>query len=109
MPPRRGTPALNSLSSQDAAVHPSSTPTSPAHFQFPQAHFNSPSGFAHLLSKPSRWFRKPSDPRLASSAGEPRCSTSSVAIRKPKISRPTDPRPIFQDFQPESHVTDASK
>ncbi|KAG2142278.1 uncharacterized protein EDB93DRAFT_1088823 [Suillus bovinus] len=109
MPPRRGTPALNSLSPQDAAVHSSSTPTSPAHFQFPQARSNSPSGFAHLLSKPSRWFRKPSDPRLASGTTEPRCSTSSVAVRKPKISRPTDPRPIFQGFQPEPYVSDASK
>ncbi|KAG1818024.1 uncharacterized protein BJ212DRAFT_1269888 [Suillus subaureus] len=109
MPPRRGTPALSSLSPQDATVHSSSTPSSPAYLQFPQARSNSPSGFAHLLSKPSRWFRKPSDPRLASGASEPRSSTSSVAVRKPKISRPTDPRPIFQGFQPEPRVSDASK
>ncbi|KAG2084128.1 hypothetical protein BD769DRAFT_1375103 [Suillus cothurnatus] len=100
MPSRRGTPALSSLSLQDATVH-SSTPSSPAYLQFPQARSNSPSGFARLLSKPSRWFRKPSDPHLASVASEPRSSTSSMAIRKPKISRPTDPRPIFQGFQPE--------
>ncbi|KAG1740823.1 uncharacterized protein EDB91DRAFT_1053018 [Suillus paluster] len=79
--------------------------------QFPQARSNSPSGFANLLSKPSRWFRKPSDPRLASCASEPRSSTSSVAVRKPKISRPTDPRPIFQSFQSQSEtrISDASK
>ncbi|KAG2153395.1 hypothetical protein DEU56DRAFT_727081 [Suillus clintonianus] len=109
MPPRRGAPPLNSLSPQDAPMHSASTPPSPAYMQFPQARSNSPSGFAHLLSKSSRWFRKPSDPRLASGASEPRSSTSSVAVRKPKISRPTDPRPIFQGFQPESRVSDASK
>ncbi|KAG2347596.1 hypothetical protein BDR05DRAFT_876276 [Suillus weaverae] len=109
MPPRRGAPALNSLSPQDAPVHSPSTPSSPAYLQFPQVRSNSPSGFAHLLSKPSRWFRKPSDPRLMSGASEPRSSTSSVAVRKPKISRPTDPRPIFQGFQPEPRVSDASK
>ncbi|KAG0703340.1 hypothetical protein DFH29DRAFT_1079014 [Suillus ampliporus] len=110
MPPRRGAPSLNSLSPQDASVHPTSTSTSPAaYMQFPQARSNSPSGFAHLLSKPSKWFRKPSDPRVASGTSEPRTSTGSVAVRKPKISRPTDPRPIFQSFQPETRVNEASK
>ncbi|OAX35708.1 hypothetical protein K503DRAFT_868067 [Rhizopogon vinicolor AM-OR11-026] len=109
MPPRRAPSSLNSLSPQDPPVHLPSTPSSPAHIQFPQGRSNSPSGLAHLLSKSSRWFRKPSDPRLAWGASEPRASSSSISVRKPKISRPTDPRPIQSTFQSEPHVSDATK
>ncbi|KAF7346781.1 Rho GTPase activating protein 22 [Mycena sanguinolenta] len=57
-----------------------------------------------FLTRPSKWFaRSASAPRVSAlSAGDeaPRASTSSVASgpnagRKPKISRPTDPRPIL--------------
>ncbi|KAJ7658895.1 hypothetical protein B0H17DRAFT_345271 [Mycena rosella] len=57
---------------------------------------------AQFLARPSKWFtRSVSAPRvvgLNGAAGDesPRASTSSVsAPRKPKISRPTDPRPIL--------------
>ncbi|KAH7929515.1 hypothetical protein BV22DRAFT_1080692 [Leucogyrophana mollusca] len=110
MPPRRGAPSFNTLSPQDAPAYPASTPSSPAYHQFPQARANSPSsGFTQFLSKPSKWFgRKPSDPRSIVSANEPRASTSSVG-RKPKISRPTDPRPIMASFQSEPRLSNASK
>ncbi|KAH7883403.1 hypothetical protein F5I97DRAFT_1814988 [Phlebopus sp. FC_14] len=107
MAPRRGAPSFNSLSPQDA-TYPSSIPTSPANLQFPQMRSNSPSGITQFLSKPSKWFgRKPSDPRSVSATSEPRSSTSSV--RKPKISRPTDPRPILSSFQSEARIAEASK
>ncbi|KAJ7708601.1 hypothetical protein B0H14DRAFT_3642439 [Mycena olivaceomarginata] len=61
---------------------------------------------AQFLMRPSKWYaRSASAPRvsgLAAAGNEisPRASTSSVAsgpsgARRPKISRPTDPRPIF--------------
>ncbi|KAJ7747010.1 rho GTPase activating protein 22 [Mycena metata] len=54
---------------------------------------------AQLLTRPSKWFsRSVSAPRVSSTGDEsPRPSTSSLAppVRKPKISRPTDPRPIL--------------
>ncbi|KAG6382111.1 hypothetical protein JVT61DRAFT_754 [Boletus reticuloceps] len=107
MVPRRVPPSFNTLSPQDAA-YSSSTPSSPANIAFPQARSSSPSGISQFLSKPSRWFgRKTSDPRAISVAPEPRSSTSSV--RRPKISRPTDPRPILSSFQSEPHVMDATK
>ncbi|EGN92787.1 hypothetical protein SERLA73DRAFT_190649 [Serpula lacrymans var. lacrymans S7.3] len=109
MPPRRGAPSFNTLSPQDAASFPSSDPSSPANLLFPRS--TSPSsGFSSFLSKSSKWFgRKPSDPRYAPGPPEPRSSTSSVG-RKPKISRPTDPRPILSSFQSDSHVSNnASK
>ncbi|KIJ66150.1 hypothetical protein HYDPIDRAFT_187160 [Hydnomerulius pinastri MD-312] len=109
MAPRRGAPSFNSLSPQDA-TYPASTPTSPANLQFPQMRSNSPSGLTQFLSRPSKWFgRKPSDPRSVSASTEPRSSTSSV--RRPKISRPTDPRPILasSSFQAEPRNIDASK
>ncbi|KAF9222356.1 hypothetical protein BS17DRAFT_838369 [Gyrodon lividus] len=107
MAPRRGAPSFNTLSPQDA-THSSSTPSSPANLQFPQARSNSPSGITQFLSKPSKWFgRKASDPRSVSTSAEPRSSTSSV--RRPKISRPTDPRPILASFQSEPYAIDASK
>ncbi|KAF7331838.1 Rho GTPase activating protein 22 [Mycena kentingensis (nom. inval.)] len=54
-----------------------------------------------FLSRPSKWFtRTPSASRVGglspvSDSDSPRPSTSSVGARKPKISRPTDPRPIL--------------
>ncbi|KAF9231969.1 hypothetical protein BU15DRAFT_90776 [Melanogaster broomeanus] len=65
-------------------------------------------GITQFLSKPAKWFgRKASDSRSVSATSEPRSSTSSV--RRPKISRPTDPRPILASFQSEPHALDASK
>ncbi|KAJ7288650.1 hypothetical protein C8J57DRAFT_1460109, partial [Mycena rebaudengoi] len=52
-----------------------------------------------FLTRPSKWFaRSSSAPRvgLAVADDPPRASTSSATgARKPKISRPTDPRPIL--------------
>ncbi|KAJ7036798.1 hypothetical protein C8F04DRAFT_1094429 [Mycena alexandri] len=51
-----------------------------------------------FLTRPSKWFsRSVSAPRVSSGDESPRASTSSLApaVRKPKISRPTDPRPIL--------------
>ncbi|KAH0829011.1 hypothetical protein J3R83DRAFT_2464 [Lanmaoa asiatica] len=107
MVPRRIHQSFNTLSPQDATF-PASTPSSPANIVFPHARSNSPSGISHFLSKPSKWFgRKPSDPRSISIGSEPRSSISSV--RRPKISRPTDPRPILSSFQSEPHAMDATK
>ncbi|KAG8220482.1 hypothetical protein J3R82DRAFT_3177 [Butyriboletus roseoflavus] len=107
MAPRRVPQSVNSLGPQDATF-PSSMPSSPAHVAFPQARSSSPSGISHFLSKPSKWFgKKASDPRSISIGSEPRTSTSS--IRRPKISRPTDPRPILSSFQSEPHAIDPSK
>ncbi|KAL4079080.1 hypothetical protein J3A83DRAFT_4455400 [Scleroderma citrinum] len=107
MPPRRGAPSVNTLSPHDP-TQPPSIPSSPALLHFPQSRSNSPSGLTHFLSKPAKWFgRKPSEARSISAASEPRSSTSSV--RKPKISRPTDPRPILTNFHIESHAHDASR
>ncbi|KAJ7844356.1 hypothetical protein B0H14DRAFT_3868325 [Mycena olivaceomarginata] len=61
---------------------------------------------AQFLTRPSKWYaRSASAPQVSSLAAagneiSPRASTSSVAngpsgARRPKISRPTDPRPIF--------------
>ncbi|KAJ6483670.1 hypothetical protein DFH09DRAFT_1292030, partial [Mycena vulgaris] len=53
---------------------------------------------AQFLARPSKWFtRSVSAPRVSTVDESPRPSTSSVsgAARKPKISRPTDPRPIL--------------
>ncbi|KAG6334782.1 hypothetical protein ID866_4315 [Astraeus odoratus] len=107
MAPRRGVSTSNTLSPYDAA-YASSTPASPANLHFPQSRSNSPSGLTQFLSKPTKWFvRKPSDARSISATNEPRTSTSSV--RRPKISRPTDPRPILTHFHAEPHAHDASK
>ncbi|KAJ7152811.1 rho GTPase activating protein 22 [Mycena filopes] len=56
---------------------------------------------AQFLARPSKWFsRSVSAPRVSAGDESPRPSTSSLApgstgARKPKISRPTDPRPIL--------------
>jgi len=94
MAPRRGAPSSNTLSPQDPLTASSS---SPAFLGFPRS--NSPSsGFTQFLSKPSKWFnRSSSAPRLPSGTAEPRTSSASTA-RKPKISRPTDPRPILDSY-----------
>ncbi|KAF8589464.1 hypothetical protein K439DRAFT_1383314 [Ramaria rubella] len=57
-----------------------------------------------FLSKPSKWFSRPSNPKPLPSAGAqdtPRLSTSS-ASRRPTISGPTDPRPILPE--PQGHL-----
>lgn len=71
---------------------------------FPRA--SSPSGFSQLLSKPAKWFtRNQSGQRAPSftSPSEPRSSTSSF-VRKPKISHPTDLRPILPSLQSEPYI-----
>ncbi|KAG9312281.1 hypothetical protein JVU11DRAFT_7586 [Chiua virens] len=60
------------------------------------------------FQNPPKWFgRKTSDPRSLSIGSEPRASISSV--RRPKISRPTDPRPILASFQSEPLAMDTTK
>ena len=70
---------------------------------FPRA--SSPSGFSQLLSKPAKWFtRNQAGPRsLSLIPSEPRSSTSSF-VRKPKISHPTDLRPILPSLQSEPYI-----
>lgn len=69
---------------------------------FPRA--SSPSGLSHLLSKPAKWFSRNASPRAPSAVpSEPRSSTSSF-VRKPKISHPTDPRPILPSLQSEPYI-----
>ncbi|KAH8994411.1 hypothetical protein EDB92DRAFT_274843 [Lactarius akahatsu] len=65
----------------------------------------SPSGFSQLLSKPAKWFtRNQATSRPPTSApSEPRSSTSSF-VRKPKISHPTDLRPILPSLQSEPYI-----
>jgi hypothetical protein len=65
----------------------------------------SPSGFSQLLSKPAKWFtRNQTASRTPSTAtSEPRSSTSSF-VRKPKISHPTDPRPILPSMHSEPYI-----
>ncbi|KAI0046467.1 hypothetical protein FA95DRAFT_1606903 [Auriscalpium vulgare] len=80
---------------------PSNGPNSTA---FPRA--TSPSGISLFLSKPAKWFsRTPAGSRIPSSgSAEPRSSTSSFGARKPKISHPTDPRPILPTLQSEPYL-----
>ena len=76
---------------------------------FPRA--SSPSGFSQLLSKPAKWFtRNQTGSRAPSSTApsEPRSSTSSF-VRKPKISHPTDLRPILPSLQSEPYIQSPSQ
>ncbi|KZV70003.1 hypothetical protein PENSPDRAFT_685890 [Peniophora sp. CONT] len=74
---------------------------------FPRA--TSPGGFGGLLSKPAKWFSRSNSsntaprPRAPSNSSEPRSSTSSY-VRKPKISQPTDPRPILASALSEPYL-----
>lgn len=69
---------------------------------FPRA--SSPSGLSQLLSKPAKWFSRNAGPRATSATpSEPRSSTSSF-VRKPKISHPTDLRPILPSLQSEPYI-----
>lgn len=89
MPNRRNYPSNNSLSPSDA-ISPQPFPRSA-----------SPSGsFTQFLTRPSKWFsRSTSAPRIPSKVNEPRPSFSSTtSSRKVKISRPTDPRPILENY-----------
>ncbi|KZP28382.1 hypothetical protein FIBSPDRAFT_680920, partial [Athelia psychrophila] len=92
------------LSPQDPTGSSLSCPPSPSH---PRS--VSPSGgLANFFSKPGKWFnRKPSSGGGSGASLEPlRSSISSV--RKPKISRPTDPRPILGSYQADSRVSSGS-
>lgn len=82
---------------QDAV--PALSPSSSASVSFPRS--TSPSGITQFFSKPTKWFtRSASSPKLQGPpTTEPRASTSSTT-RKPKISRPTDPRPILDSYKP---------
>ncbi|KAH8103500.1 hypothetical protein BXZ70DRAFT_925997 [Cristinia sonorae] len=98
MPPRRGAPSINTLSPPDVGA-PSQSP--PGFLNFPRS--ASPStGFSQFLSKPTKWFNRSTSSgnvpgRSSIGSSEPRSSTSSGS-RKPKISHPTDPRPILDKF-----------
>ncbi|KAG6849126.1 hypothetical protein H0H93_011142 [Arthromyces matolae] len=92
MAPRRGQGGYASTLSP--ADQP---PSSPLGTNFPRS--TSPSsGLAQFLTKPSKWFRSTSaSSKMQNTAPElPRPSVSSA--RKPKISRPTDPRPILESY-----------
>lgn len=78
---------------------PNSGGSSPGSTHFPRA--TSPSGLS-LLTKPSKWFRSASAKNIPAST-EPRSSISSVT-RKPKISRPTDPRPILNSLSSDTYA-----
>ncbi|KAI0036125.1 hypothetical protein K488DRAFT_41770 [Vararia minispora EC-137] len=90
---RNPSSSSQSLSPYDA-VPPEPPHASANTAAFPRA--SSPSGLSGLFSKSARWFSRERGPRprAPSNTSEPRSSTSSY-IRKPKISQPTDPRPIL--------------
>ncbi|KAL4249617.1 hypothetical protein ABKN59_006179 [Abortiporus biennis] len=108
MAPRRGAPSSNTLSPPEPSGV-SSAPQSPGIQN--QSRSVSPSGLSQLFSKPSKWFTRSNSGgsisgRSSISSIEPRPSTSS---RKPKISHPTDPRPILDQLRPDIGTTGASR
>ena len=103
MPPRRGAPSNNTLSPPDTGAPSQAQGQTPGFLNFPRS--ASPSGFTGFLSKPTKWFNRSASGgsiagRSSTSSTEPRSSTSSAG-RKPKISHPTDPRPILDSLRPE--------
>ncbi|VDC02682.1 unnamed protein product [Peniophora sp. CBMAI 1063] len=104
MPPGYRRPSGNSLSPYDQQQQQQSSDVPQP---FPRA--TSPSGFGGLLSKPAKWFSRSNNnnatprPRAPSNTSEPRSSTSSY-VRKPKISQPTDPRPILASALSEPYI-----
>ncbi|CCM03013.1 uncharacterized protein FIBRA_05130 [Fibroporia radiculosa] len=96
---RRGGPPANTLSPPDVTFPGAGTSTSPPGSHSPRS--VSPSGsFTQFLSKPTKWFNRSNSAntsRTSISSNEPRASTSSIG-RKPKISHPTDPRPILENL-----------
>ncbi|KAF9784053.1 hypothetical protein BJ322DRAFT_1109900 [Thelephora terrestris] len=103
-------PAKRSQQSQSSLNLPDHSPNSSASglFNFPRS--ASPSGLSGfgLLSKPSKWFKSPGSGRNISGTAEPRSSTGSVT-RKPKISHPTDPRPILPTMGSDNYIGSASR
>lgn len=95
---RRNPSQFHSLSPHDPSSTGATSTTA-----FPRA--SSPSGFSQLLSKPAKWFTRNQTGQRAPSSGssEPRSSTSSF-VRKPKISHPTDLRPILPSLQSEPYI-----
>ncbi|EKM53679.1 uncharacterized protein PHACADRAFT_198103 [Phanerochaete carnosa HHB-10118-sp] len=110
MPQKRGTPSINTLIPPDTGL-PQAGSRSPGS-SFPRS--VSPStGFSQLF-KPQKWFTRSVSSgavpgRTSISSNEPRSSSSSV--RKPKISHPTDPRPILDQLHPEPtlHIPSGSR
>ncbi|KAJ3539493.1 hypothetical protein NM688_g6351 [Phlebia brevispora] len=105
MAPRRGAPSVNTLSPPDAGLSNQGARSPGGTFAFPRS--ASPSnGFTSFLAKPTKWFNRSNSSgsltngRSSISSIEPRPSTSSG--RKPKISHPTDPRPILDQLRPEA-------
>ncbi|OCH89400.1 hypothetical protein OBBRIDRAFT_705921, partial [Obba rivulosa] len=97
MGPRRGTPSSNSLGPPELST-PTSSGSSPGFLNTPRSASPS-SAITGFLSRPTKWFSRSSSSgtgRSSVSSNEPRTSTSSV--RKPKISHPTDPRPILDNL-----------
>ncbi|KAH9922575.1 hypothetical protein B0H21DRAFT_826955 [Amylocystis lapponica] len=108
MAPRRGA-SSNSLSPPDFVP----SPGAPSPGSVNSARSVSPSaGFTQFLSKPTRWFNRSNSGsgggRSSISSNEPRSSTSSTG-RKPKISHPTDPRPILDNLLAEKSGVAASR
>ncbi|KAI0090890.1 hypothetical protein BDY19DRAFT_887550 [Irpex rosettiformis] len=107
MPPRKGAPSINTLSPPETGLQ--SGPRSPGSStsSFPRS--VSPStGFTQFFTKPTKWFARSNSSgaipgRSSISSNEPRSSSSSA--RKPKISHPTDPRPILDQLRPEPGTT----
>lgn len=94
---RRNPAQPHTLSPHDPSLMTTTSTTA-----FPRA--SSPSGFSQLLSKPAKWFSRNAGPRAPTTApSEPRSSTSSF-VRKPKISHPTDLRPIIPSLQSEPYI-----
>jgi len=95
---RRNPSQPHSLSPHDPSFNGATSTTA-----FPRA--SSPSGFSQLLSKPAKWFtRNQASQRVPSTtSSEPRSSISSF-VRKPKISHPTDLRPILPSIQSEPYI-----
>ncbi|CAL1711692.1 unnamed protein product [Somion occarium] len=98
---RRGAPSVNSLSPPESGAPTAAQ--SQGFLNFPRS--ASPSGFTGFLSKPTKWFNRSASNgsipgRSSTSSTEPRSSTSSTT-RKPKISHPTDPRPILDSLHPD--------
>ncbi|KAI0689000.1 hypothetical protein BC835DRAFT_1371134 [Cytidiella melzeri] len=103
MPPRKGAPLLNTLSPPETDIPPGPRSPGAGFGSFPRS--ASPStGFTQFFTKPTKWFARSNSSgaipgRTSTSSMEQRPSSSSA--RKPKISHPTDPRPILDQLRPE--------
>ncbi|TFK50899.1 hypothetical protein OE88DRAFT_1735633 [Heliocybe sulcata] len=98
-----GQPPPSSLNLPEPSTPSSGAP--PGFHIFPRS--TSPN-IATFFSKPSKWFAKGPNSRQVPGGAEPRASISSNP-RKPKISHPTDPRPILPSLKSEPYISGASR